>query len=311
MLGPVLVCATALLGVLLSGPAVVRADPVEERVMQHINKWNLLANCWGAENMIKYAVAQHQAIQFCGQVQAPLFPAVDALRPFPIGSNQLDALRTLLSNPALASLLQPQGYTPYFPDGSFGGRKRRAIADGGLLKPTEEDRRMFMEDYQDFMHTMKTKIGNLTCVMTQMKMLDAAGNINLRQYTEDAWVLIGQNGAAKDPAFVKKMKDAFTDCYAISQAWPQQNLDRHPLFKKYGRHMVFFTCAMKAENKMCAKYQIKEWLELLYGPIDANMFPETQGDKYDAAALGMKVLIHAQSPEEECVDEFFWGKTDL
>jgi len=313
MLGPVLVI-TALLGAV-----ALASDPVEEKIMQKINKWNLLANCWGTDNMIKYALAQHQAIEFCGQVQAPLFPsAAESLRPFqnfPFQSSQLDALRSLLSNPALASLLAPQGYTPYFPESGFGsGRRRRAAAgiDGGLLKPTEEDKREFMEDYQDFLATMKTKIGNLTCVMTQMKMIDGAGNINLRQYTEDAWTLIGQNGAAKDPAFVKKMKEGFTDCYAISQAWPQQNLDRHPLFKKYGRHMVFFTCAMKLETKMCAKYQVKEWLELLYGPIDPTMFPEVgSGDKYDAAALGMKVLIHAQTEEEQCVDDFFWGKSDL
>ena len=307
MLGPVLV-TSALLGVLVSA-----GDPVEEKVMQHINKWNLLSNCWGTENMIKYSVAQHQAIEFCGQVQAPLFPnSLDNIRPFPIPGQQLDALRQLLSNPALASLLAPQGYTPYFNDvaaGSFGGRRKRAV-DGGLLKPTAEDKQEFMNDYQDFLSTMKTKIGNLTCVMTQMKMLDAAGNINLRHYTEDAWALVAGAGAAKDPVFVKKMKDGFTDCYQISQAWPQQSLDRHPIFKKYGRHMIFFTCAMKVETKMCTQFQVKEWLELLYGPIDPNMFPEVGGDKYDAAMLGMKVLMHGQSEEEQCVEDFFWGKSD-
>jgi hypothetical protein len=293
---------------------------VEEKVSQHINKWNLLANCWGQENMIKYAVAQHQAIEFCGRVQAPLFPnSPDSLRPFqnfPLQSQQLDALRQLLTNPVLASLLAPQGYTPYFNDVGFGGvaaaRRRRAV-EGGLLKPTAEDKQAFMEDYQDFLHTMKTKIGNLTCVMTQLKMLDAAGNINLRHYTEDAWALVGQAGAAKDPVFVKKMKEGFTDCYQISQAWPQASLDRHPLTKKYGRHMIFFACAMKVETKMCTQHQVKEWLELLYGPIDVNMFPEVAsngGDKYDAAMVGIKVLMHGQTPEEQCVEEFFWGKSD-
>ena len=64
-------------------------------------------------------------------------------------------------------------------------------------------------------------------------------------------------------------------------------------------------------NFMTSLFQVKEWLELLYGPIDPNMFPEASGDKYDAAALGMKVLMHSQSEEEQMIDDFFWGKSDL
>merc|ERR1712013_248075 len=94
-----------------------------------------------------------------------------------------------------------------------------------------------------------------------------------------------------------------------AENWPQAPLNRNPLSKIFGRHMLFFKCADKAERKMCAKAQMLKWLETIYG-TDPSMDPSEHGlpkDKYDAAAISIMVLNNAATPEEEFVGEFFWG----
>merc|ERR1712013_184159 len=115
--------------------------------------------------------------------------------------------------------------------------------------------------------------------------------------------------AGTDPEFEKKLAEGYMDCYRISENWPQAPLNRNPLSKIFGRHMLFFKCADKAERKMCAKAQMLKWLETIYG-TDPSMDPSEHGlpkDKYDAAAISIMVLNNAATPEEEFVGEFFWG----
>ena len=59
--------------------------------------------------------------------------------------------------------------------------------------------------------------------------------------------------------------------------------------------------------KTCAQLQLKEYIEALYGPIDMSRMPEFNGDKYEAALFGMKVMIEKQTPEEAMVRTFLWG----
>ena len=191
--------------------------------------------------------------------------------------------------------------------GSSSARRFSRQVDTSLLEPTPADFAEFFAQAQEFKASMQTKVGNLTCVLTQMGMLDASGNVRLKHFTEELWTQVGQNGGGKDPAFIQKMNDGFVDCYNIAQAWPQSNLDRSPITKQWGRQMLFFQCAKKMEMKTCAQLQLKEYIEALYGPIDMSRMPEFNGDKYEAALFGMKVMIEKQTPEEAMVRTFLWG----
>merc|ERR1712168_333286 len=198
---------------------------------------------------------------------------------------------TLLSNPAIAALLQQQ-------------RGKREVE--GLIGKNEEDKMELMEDLLDFKAGMETKIGNLACVLTQMKMLDAAGDINIDLYSyQSLYGMLKDTPAGADVSFLRKMADGFSDCHDISRSWPQQSLDRKPITKKHGRHIIFFECAKKVEMKMCTKFQISQWLELLYGDYaSANL--GLPADKYDAAAMAIKAMYSATTDEEMFVDDFFW-----
>merc|ERR1712198_2468 len=282
----------AVFGMLLVAPAY--SD--ERKLMEKINKYNLLAQCWSNEFMIKWSVEIVKAMEYCGEM-----PSSNSLFA-PVGNNQLDVLRGLLNNPAIAALLQQKSSNPWE---SLGKRKR------SLGEPDEADKLEFMDDLMDFKTGMAAKIGNLSCVMTQMKMLDAAGNINMELYslkTMQSW--LKDTPAGSDPAFLKKLAEKYSDCYDISRTWPQKSLDRNPITKKHGRHMIFFECAKKVEDKMCALRQVSEWLMFMYGDYtkyDLGL----PADKYDAAALAIKTLYSSATEEEKFVDDFFWSKSKL
>merc|ERR1712045_120722 len=123
-----------------------------------------------------------------------------------------------------------------------------------LLKPTEEDFREFLEDFEEFKGDIATKMGNLTCVMQKLNMLDSNLQVDMAQYTTDVWnkIDLSQTMAGEDPEWRNMLTTHYKDCYDIARSFPQSALNRNPLTKVFGRHMVFFKCAKKVEHKCCA-----------------------------------------------------------
>merc|ERR1712080_402255 len=162
---------------------------------------------------------------------------------------------------------------------------------------------------------------NLELVKGLLKLL----NRNKRQAEEIDTGLL--NPTEEDfMEFVEDMKDwkqglhmminSYQDCHDIAEAWPQESLDRNVLTKKYGRNMIFFRCAKKSENLNCGKWQILKGLEFWYGQASEEDRQRMTAiglpaNKYDAAVVSMMVLYDAVTPEEEFVNDFFWGKHDL
>merc|ERR1712060_497865 len=146
--------------------------------------------------------------------------------------------------------------------------------DEGFLKPDEDDLYEFFGQFADFKHGIASKMGNLTCVLKQMKMMTADNKINIDFYT--AWLVDGgelggfdfesaEGCAASQAEWRQKASEHFLQCHKVSQNWPQTSLNRNPLTRMFGRHMIFFKCADKVERKLCAEAQMLENLEKFYG----------------------------------------------
>jgi len=296
-----------LLLVTLGVVAVVQADPeMMKRMMDSIHAYNIRSQCWGEENVNAYHVAMVASMEKCMQ----LAPALDLLQLIKPLNNPFQTLPAPVNNPfqklqTFKNLDQLQ---------SLWRSKRQASS--GLLDADETDFIEFLQDFQDFKNGMASKMSNLTCVLTEMEMLTSDLKINMDAYTVEAITKPVEgvfkpelSVAGKDPAFAQKLADGFQDCYKISQNWPQASLNRSPMKKIFGRHMIFFKCAHKKEMQMCAKAQMLQWLETIYG-TDPEYKPEDHGlpeDKYDAAAVSIMVLDNSYSPEEKFVGDFFWG----
>merc|ERR1712228_209868 len=167
----------------------------------------------------------------------------------------------------------------------------------------------FLEDYDEFKTDIGSMIGNLTCVLTKLDMLDSSLQVNLKLWTTDIWqqMNLRKTLAGEDPEWRQKLIGGYTDCYQIASNWPQQSLDRNPITKVFGRHMIFFKCAMKQEKKMCGMAQMYSWLTTLYGNSDDFNWSQfgLPTDKYDRAALTIMVQTEASSKEDKFINDFF------
>jgi len=289
-----------------------------KNIMQMLNKWNLEEKCFGIENMIPFTLKLHQAGEHCKQLHPRVSGGFMTL-PQPINQNPWQTLpqavnRNPWTKPApqgsdseilskLAQLLLP----------NIRQQLRRNKRDaGGLLQADETDFQEFLDNFDDFKMGMMSKISNLTCVLTQMDMMDSNMQPNLYTYTTSFWEHLDYSDpetAIVDPEWKQKMINSYNDCHDVAQAWPQKSLDRNEITKRFGRQMVFFKCAKKMEMVNCAKHQILKALELWYGENDGMDLSQygLPRDKYDAAALSMMVMYESATDEEEFVNDFFWS----
>merc|ERR1711942_316157 len=266
--------------------AVVKSQgDISQRMMRQIAEYNYRSACWGQENMDNSILALIKATEKCMQME-PSFDVEAAIKP---QKNPFDSLQSLWRN------------------------KRAAAPAEGFLKATEADLVDFLMDYQEWGENFVTSIGNMSCVSQEMGLLTDDLEINMEHYTN--WDVEGFDVSAslpgKDPELKEKFINAMTGCKAISDNWPQTSLNRNPVTKAFGRNIIFFKCANKAEKALCAMGQMYHWLEKLYGKYGEDENPEDYGlpkDKYDAAAVSIMVLDASQTPEEKAVNDFFWGR---
>jgi hypothetical protein len=293
----------------LTASLVLAGGEISDDIMEELNSWNLFARCYGEENYLNWCVAINNAFKSCQDVAAPPSPALAANEV----SQEVVRNVRLAQYPGWPAGVAPAAgawgnrpWSPFLlPQPAFGGRKKRQVVGAGLLHPTEEEIAAFGAAALNLKLSMPAKVGNLSCVLSKMNMIDAAGNVNLQHFTVEKWNMLGPNGAAKDPAFVAKMQEGYTDCYNIAQAWPQSSLDKNPMSKTWGRQMFFFKCAMKLSTKACAQAQMLEHLEQLYGKMDPATFPELKGDLYEAASYAFNVEREMMSPEKKMIQRFF------
>merc|ERR1719323_251865 len=140
---------------------------------------NSMTACWGKGNMVYFKVALKQANPFAQLIQgnsdaSPL--------PFPINNNNNNPFQTLPSpvnnnNPFKSSNSRLSAWK------NLWNRNKRQAE--GRRQPTEEDFKEFLMDFEDFKGDVASMMGNLTCVLTKMDMLDSNLQVNMKAYTDD------------------------------------------------------------------------------------------------------------------------------
>jgi len=286
----------------------VGSHELPKSIMHMLNKWNLQEKCFGKQNIIAFSLELHKSAEHCKQLN-PLMPGGFQTLPQPINRSPWTKPAAQASDSEILSKLA-QLLLPNIQQ-QLRRNKRQA---GGLLQPDEADFQEFLDNFDDFKMGMMSKISNLSCVLTQMDMLDSNMQPNVYAFTNTLWEQLDYSdpeAAIADPEWRQKMIQCYNDCHDIAQAWPQKSLDRNKMTKKWGRQMVFFKCAKKMEKVNCAKHQILKALELWYGENNMDMDMSQYGlpkDKYDAAALSLMVMHESATDEEEFVHDFFWSK---
>jgi len=283
--------------ILIAAVAFVKStEDILMKIRKDVDNYNFKKECYGKENIEGFYLAQLKATEKCLQME-PTIEIITKLQPAS-GNNPFTNQGKPFENPfeklVSGDISEIQ---------SLWRNKRQIGSEGGYVGGDEDDLEEFIQDFWEFGSNMASKIANLTCVLQEMTVMDAEGKIILDSYTHFATPF------PEDPVMVEYIKSGYKDCFEISQNWPQQSLNRHPVSPQFARNNIFFKCARKVEKRGCLQGIMKEWLEKLYGN-DPNEDLTQYGlpeNRYEASEISMLVLYHSATPEERFVGDFFWG----
>jgi len=297
----------------LAASSAFAGEGIPKKVLDKIANHQLMSSCWGEDNVFKYYKMVKDACDECMQ----LTPAFDldlfesANPNFGLSSGFQTLPESLPNN-----FLRPNGNGQQanfdrflafmwrqFQDQQGNSRLRRAIE-----KPSEQDMAEFADSVVTFKMSMKDNVGNLTCILAKMGALDGDLNIRLEHFTQDVWQMM----PGVDPVLKNKVTEGMRDCYAISQAIPQDILEKKPITNQFGRQMFFFKCCHKMETKLCAQKEMARWIDIWYGKPTSAMRSRLglPSDPYEAAAVTFKVMESSKTDSEKFVNEFFFGGQD-
>ena len=253
--------------------ALVAAATASHMLAKKIHKDMLVMNsmtaCWGKGNMLAFKVGMKKAMETCmnenhsgllkpaNPLLALLSQNADTL-PFPTNNNPFQSLPAQINqNPFKSSNVNLGAWNKL-----WNSRNKRQVE--GLLQPTEEDFKEFLMDFEDFKGDVASMMGNLTCVLQKMELLDSNLQINMKYYTGEGWnkIDLAQTMAGEDPEWREMLEDSYKDCYDIARSFPQSALNRNPITKVFGRHMVFFKCAKVSYTNVFSfkkKYSIRNY----------------------------------------------------
>jgi len=272
----------------------------KETLKKRIDKYNWDVKCWGKENMWAGYAAQEKALKECGGVggRAGAMPTLSTLPVYQSVANQLPV-----------SLMPSYQYTN-LPWTQHLVGKRHATYSG---VDSQQELADFLGNWFELRSDMFAQVGNLTCVLKHLGLLDSTGRVNLAYITGQYWNTLDLSStlAGKDPLFRANINNRITDCYNMANAMsPAALLRLNPLFKdvNHCRNMVFFKCSMKATTDCCAAAQLHEILQLRYGQDDGTVNWAQYGlpdNKYELAAASSWILTESLSPVEAAVDAFF------
>jgi len=283
----------------LACAATVSARDSAKYIKQSIDVYNADVACWGKENALRFHVGIQQAVEQCTNFGRPS-----------ISTKPANPWQTLPE----ANSLNRGNVANFWANSIFNNRQKREATDG-LIETDEEDFQEFLDDFSDFKSDIGSRMGNLTCVMTKMEMLDSALQVNLPMYTGGFWdkIDLSKTLAGSDPVWRQMMTSGYTDCYSIAQTFPKEALEKNPVTKVFGRHMIFFKCAAKVEKKCCYEAQMNDWIKTMYGEDPSFNYAEfgLPMNKYERAALTIKVMTETASDEEEFVGDFFYADSHM
>merc|ERR1712173_402175 len=160
--------------------ALVVAATASHMLAKKIHKDMLVMNsmtaCWGKGNMLAFKVGMKKAMETCmnenhsgllkpaNPLLALLSQNADTL-PFPTNNNPFQSLPAQINqNPFKSSNVNLGAWNKL-----WNSRNKRQVE--GLLQPTEEDFKEFLMDFEDFKGDVASMMGNLTCVLQKMELL--------------------------------------------------------------------------------------------------------------------------------------------
>merc|ERR1719370_556711 len=139
-------------------------------------------------------------------------------------------------------------------------------------------------------HHMEAKIGNMTCVMRELNVLDASNNIDVQAMKRDI-----QKYTMPSEWFKNKYEHLLDTCYEMATNLPAEIAENSVITGepfgtvKLGEVKMFSKCCEKAKMKLCMHQDIKKKVESNFGPME-DILQETQLTEHEFFPLVMQLL---------------------
>merc|ERR1711990_324714 len=139
-------------------------------------------------------------------------------------------------------------------------------------------------------HHMEAKIGNMTCVMRELNVLDASNNIDIQAMKRDS-----QKYTMPSEWFKTKYEHLLDTCYEMATNLPAEIAENSVVTGesfgtvKLGEVKMFTKCCEKAKTKLCMHPDIKNKVESNFGPME-DILQETQLTEHEFFPLVMQLL---------------------
>jgi len=139
-------------------------------------------------------------------------------------------------------------------------------------------------------HQMEAKIGNMTCVMRELNVLDASNNIDVQAMKRDI-----QKYTMPSEWFKNKYEHLLDTCYEMATNLPAEIAENSVITGetfgtvKLGEVKMFSKCCEKAKMKLCMHQDIKNKVESNFGPME-DILQETQLTEHEFFPLVMQLL---------------------
>merc|ERR1712150_340534 len=139
-------------------------------------------------------------------------------------------------------------------------------------------------------HQMEAKIGNMTCVMRELNVLDASNNIGVQAMKRDT-----QKYTMPSEWFKNKYEHLLDTCYEMATNLPAEIAENSVVTGetfgtvKLGEVKMFSKCCEKAKMKLCMHQDIKKKVESNFGPME-DILQETQLTEHEFFPLVMQLL---------------------
>jgi len=134
---------------------------------------------------------------------------------------------------------------------------------------------------------MQQKLGNASCVMQELGMVDANLDLDVNGMVES--VKKGEWGVFPDQWLKEHHIKDCQMCAAMANSIPSMVFEECPFGEKWGRIMMFFMCEKKHKYKTCMNHDMKNKLEKSFGSLE-ELENATGLQEYQLLPMTMKLL---------------------
>jgi hypothetical protein len=168
----------------------------------------------------------------------------------------------------------------------FTKKSRGLPADAGLNRRTTTGRYKRQSDLYELgdrlseklmeqKEEMKMKMGNMTCVLKELKVVDENMELDLENMLDDV-----KSMNIRDKWLEDKTIEDIRTCYAVVQSLPPRFFQGMPLPEQYVKVKKFKKCKKMCTMHTCMNHDIKRKLEDNFGPlgklVETTGLPENQ-----------------------------------